>query len=460
MKGFTDYNFYIFFFILFLFYWFINSKSKQNYFILIFGYFFYYSIDSKFFLLLIGFTLSTFLIANIIHKSKEKYKKKITIFSITFFIFLLLGLKSFDFIKFFVFKNDSKEKFIIPLGISFYFIHGITYLIDIYKNKIELEKNLVNYSIFINFFPLLVSGPIEKADSLLPQINSKRNFVYTKISDGLKLILWGLFQKLVISDLCEKYSRNIIDSYSNYDGSTLYLSFLIFSIQIYADFAGYSNIALGLSNMLGFNIRKNFFYPYFSTNIRLFWRRWHMSLNDFFKTYIYIPLGGNKKNFLINILIIFILSGIWHGLSLNFILWGIYHFIIYIIFHFLENKFQTLSFYIKTKIDFFKIIFVFNFVSLGWILFKTEKTEIFLEIFDIIFSKSFFTIPQNISKEIFLLIFIFLVIEWHWYKKGEIFKTQFFSKLPLPIRFVIYSFFVLSILVYSNNEQPFIYFQF
>ena len=185
-----------------------------------------------------------------------------------------------------------------------------------------------------------------------------------------------------------------------------------------------------------------------------------MSLNDFFKAYIFIPLGGNKINFLINILIIFILSGIWHGLSLNFILWGIYHFIIYIIFHFLENKFQTFSFNIKTKIYFFKIIIVFNFVSLGWIFFKTEKTEICLEIFDIIFSKSFFTIPQNISKEFFLIIFIFMIIEWHWYKKGEIFKTQLFSKLPLPIRFIIYSLFVLSILVYSNNEQPFIYFQF
>ena len=214
---------------------------------------------------------------------------------------------------------------ILPVGISFYTFHGISYVIDIYYTRIKPEKNVINYSVFVSFFPLLVAGPIERATHLLPQIQKKRTFDYSQATDGLRQILWGLFKKIVIADNCAASVNSIFNNTMLHSGSTLLLGAIYFTFQIYCDFSGYSDIAIGTARLFGIELLRNFAFPYFSRNIAEFWRRWHISLSSWFRDYLYIPLGGSKANTLIkvrNVFIIFLVSGFWHGANWTFIIWG------------------------------------------------------------------------------------------------------------------------------------------
>jgi D-alanyl-lipoteichoic acid acyltransferase DltB (MBOAT superfamily) len=363
------------------------------------------------------------------------------------------------------FFNDSKTNLVIPLGISFYYIHGITYLIDIYHKKIYPEKNLFRYSLYINFFPLLISGPIERSTNLLPQFKNERKFNYETGVKGLKLILWGLFQKLVIADQCNIYTTQIIENYSLYSGATIYFSFIIYSIQIYSDFAGYSNVAIGISNLLGFSISTNFDFPYFTFSIKNFWRKWHISLSSLLRDYVYIPMGGNRlayHSYIKNILIVFLLSGMWHGINMNFIIWGLYHFILYIIY----DKLYILRFHLPSKSvrilknKILNCFILFNTITFGWIFFRTNSINNISNIISKIFSKSFFNIPEIIPKETSLLIILYMSLEFIWYKKGLLFKNNQPSSLLQFFRYIVYILLLISILFYSTKEQVFIYSQF
>ncbi|WP_449437187.1 MBOAT family O-acyltransferase [Pedobacter steynii] len=215
---------------------------------------------------------------------------------------------------------------LLPVGISFYTFHGLSYIIDIYKNRIKEERNFIDYSLFVSFFPLLVAGPIERATHLLPQIKRERTFDTSKAVDGLRQILWGLFKKIVIADSCAEYANMIFNNSSQYNGSTLILGALFFTFQIYCDFSGYSDIALGTARLFGIDLLKNFAFPYFSRDIAEFWRRWHISLSSWFRDYLYIPLGGSKGSIwkkVRNTFIIFLVSGFWHGANWTFIVWGL-----------------------------------------------------------------------------------------------------------------------------------------
>lgn len=206
--------------------------------------------------------------------------------------------------------------FILPVGISFYTFHGLSYVIDIYKNRIKPERNFIDYSLFVSFFPLLVAGPIERATHLLPQILQKREFDYGKAVDGLRQILWGLFKKIVIADNCADFANTIFNNAHDFSGSTHILGALFFTFQIYCDFSGYSDIALGTARLFGIELLRNFAFPYFSRDVAEFWRRWHISLSSWFKDYLYIPLGGSKGGMFVkirNTFIIFLASGLWHG---------------------------------------------------------------------------------------------------------------------------------------------------
>ncbi len=464
--GFNIIYFYPFLGLFIAIYWIVKSNLFQNISLLLFGYVFYYSLDKNFIALLVFFTLFTFLTGLLIDSVKKSNKQKLTIISISICLLTLLTLKTINLSEIInstdIQNKNTFRKAIIPLGISFYFIHGITYLSDIYTLKIKPEKNIINYAIFINFFPLLIAGPIERANNLLPQLKRNKTFDYHNATRGLKYILWGLVQKLIISNLCSPFSNYILDSPHIYSGSTIYLAILIYSINIYTDFSGYSNIAIGISKLLGFEIQANFNFPYFSNTIKSFWRRWHISLSNFFRDYIYIPLGGNSKSIfytLTNTLIVFLLSGIWHGTSPNFIMWGIYHFSIFSI------SFFILRLNWKKKINptLKKIIstwLTFNLISIGWIFFRSNSI-----------SKSYYTITKLTSNtliqtpDIFptptiLAIIIFMFTEWHWYKKGELFNTDFFNNLHITIRWSIYLILILLILFYSTREEQFIYFQF
>jgi D-alanyl-lipoteichoic acid acyltransferase DltB (MBOAT superfamily) len=443
-------------------YWLLKSNLFRNSIILLFGYLFYYLLDQNFIILLLTFTLFTYTTGILIGKSTNSKRLKFTVVSITICLLTLLTLKtSFlsQLIPSFFFNHENLSlKIIAPLGISFYFIHGITYLSDVYNHKIKHETNLLHFSIFINFFPLLIAGPIERANHLLPQIKQLKTFNNNKATSGLKHILWGLTQKLIISNLCSSFSNYILDAETQYSGSTILLALMIYSINIYADFAGYSNIAIGLAKILGFEIQKNFNYPYFSSSIKSFWRNWHISLSNFFKDYIYIPLGGNSKNDIkhySNIFIVFILSGIWHGTTPNFLLWGFYHFMIYTL---SQKFFRNKPIKIKPKIIFTTITFCL--ISIGWVFFRTNSTNLALLSFSKIFSTSLLQFPDIFPKKIILSIIIFMLIEFHWYKKGEFFNTPTFNNLNIIIRWGIYCAIILLILYFSSKEEPFIYFQF
>jgi alginate O-acetyltransferase complex protein AlgI len=359
----------------------------------------------------------------------------------------------------------------LPVGISFYTFHGLSYVIDIYYGRIKYEKNLVNYALFVSFFPLLVAGPIERATHLLPQINrSKLKFNYHDASLGLKYILWGYFKKIVIADNCGYYANHIFDNYTTYNGSTLLLGSIFFAFQIYCDFSAYSEIAYGTAKLFGYEILKNFNFPYLSKTILEFWKSWHISLTSWFRDYVYIPLGGNRVSKLkqnINLFFVFVLSGIWHGANWTFIFWGMYNALLviayknnfFIPFAFKFKIYKSLSIVLNTFITFILVI-------VGWIFFRSENINMAFRVLNKIFSKSVFTLQyfQNRSESKVTIVFVLLllIIEFLSRYKKSISPIELISKQNnRATSFAFYYALVISILYYGNFiESSFIYFQF
>jgi D-alanyl-lipoteichoic acid acyltransferase DltB (MBOAT superfamily) len=287
----------------FFLYWFVaKSRRQQNVLLLLTSYFFYGAWDWRFLFLLAFSTFLDYYTGLKIHQSGSKNGRRTWLL-----ISVLVNLGFLGFFKYYNFfiasfgsmlgtvglsANFTTLSLILPVGISFYTFHGLSYVFDIYNKKIEPTTNFVDYSLFVSFFPLLVAGPIERATHLLPQIKSERTFAYSKAVDGLRQILWGLFKKIVIADSCAVYANEIFTSSANYSGATLVLGAFFFAFQIYGDFSGYSDIALGSARLFGIELLRNFAFPYFSRDIAEFWRRWHISLSSWFRDYLYIPLGG------------------------------------------------------------------------------------------------------------------------------------------------------------------------
>jgi D-alanyl-lipoteichoic acid acyltransferase DltB (MBOAT superfamily) len=367
--------------------------------------------------------------------------------------------------------NLGSIQVILPVGISFYTFHGLSYVIDIYNNRIKPERNFVDYSVFVSFFPLLVAGPIERASHLLPQILKKRVFDYSKSVDGLRQILWGLFKKIVIADNCAELANEIFNNSASYSGSTLVLGAVFFTFQIYCDFSGYSDIALGTARLFGIDLLRNFAFPYFSRDIAEFWRRWHISLSSWFKDYLYIPLGGSKGGMWMkirNTFIIFLVSGFWHGANWTFIVWGFLN-ALYIMPSIIFNTNRVnLEIVAKGKIfpsvkDFFAIGLTFSLTVIAWIFFRaTNVTHAFTFITDI-FTSSLFTKPNFVGMEkassIILLTCVFMLIEW--IGREQKYAIEFLGKgLYRPYRWAFYYCLLLTIYFFSGSEQQFIYFQF
>jgi D-alanyl-lipoteichoic acid acyltransferase DltB (MBOAT superfamily) len=337
---FNSISFAFFLPIVFLFYWFVAKKNYklQNGILLISSYFFYACWDWRFLFLLIFSTLLDYSTALKIHTASNLVKRKLWfLLSICINIGFLGVFKYYNFFassfvealsSIGIKSNPWTLQIILPVGISFYTFHGVSYVVDIYKQRIKPEKNLLNYSVFVCYFPLLVAGPIERATHLLPQFLKKREFDYTQSVDGMRQILWGLFKKIVVADNCAECANYIFGSYQNHNGIILVLGALFFAFQIYADFSGYSDIAIGTSRLFGINVIRNFNYPYFSRDIAEFWRRWHISLTAWLRDYLFIPLGGSrgsKFQIIRNTFIIFLVSGFWHGANWTFIIWGALH---------------------------------------------------------------------------------------------------------------------------------------
>jgi alginate O-acetyltransferase complex protein AlgI len=475
---FNSISYGIFLPIVFILYWFITKNIKtQNILLLVSSYFFYACWDWRFLFLLAFSTLLDYLTGLKIAKEKER---KLKLFWLWLSITINLGfLGVFKYYNFFVLSfadlisnfglhaNPQTLNVILPVGISFYTFHGLSYIIDVYKERIDPERNIFDYSLFVSFFPLLVAGPIERATHLLPQLKRNRVFEYSKAVDGLRQILWGLFKKIVLADTCAIFANLVFDNPQNYYGSDLVLGAFFFAFQIYGDFSGYSDIAIGTARLLGIDLLRNFAFPYFSRDIAEFWRRWHISLSSWFRDYVYIPLGGSKVGVgkkIRNTFIIFLISGFWHGANWTFITWGLLHAIYIIpsvIFKTNRNNLDIVaaerSFPNLKEIS--SMILTFSLIVFAWIFFRSDTLKSAFDYITYMFSYSLLSVPTLKVKSLMLLLFVFIIIEWAG--RRDMYAIE---RLGLrwfrPFRWIMYFFIVLMIFCNGGSDQQFIYFQF
>ncbi len=481
---FNSLSFAIFLPIVFVLYWFgtKGNLKLQNILLLASSYYFYACWDWRFLFILVFSILLDYFTGIKIHSATNKRSK-------LFWLWLSIGINLgilvvFKYYNFFAasfadglsllgFKpNLGTLQLVLPVGISFYTFHGLSYVIDLYKGRIEPERNFINYSVFVSFFPLLVAGPIERATHLLPQIHKKREFNYTQAVDGLRQILWGLFKKVVIADNCAEYANAIFNNSGDYSGSTLVLGALFFSFQIYCDFSGYSDIALGTARLFGIELLKNFAFPYFSRDIAEFWRRWHISLSSWFKDYVYIPLGGSRGGVWMkirNTFIIFLLSGFWHGANWTFIVWGALN-AIYIMPSIIFNTNRTnLDIIAKGKYlpnikEFLSMVITFGLTVFAWIFFRANNIGHSFEYISGIFSGSLFSVPYfpGIEKAIPIVLITIIFLCFEWIGRESAYALQIVSNVRKNyLRITMYYVIIAVILMFGNfNENQFIYFQF
>jgi alginate O-acetyltransferase complex protein AlgI len=476
---FNSIDFAFFLPVIFALYWLVNKKLHfQNVLLLVASYFFYGCWDWRFLFLLVFSTFLDFYTGKKIHNAESQIHRKM-------WLFISIGT-NLGFLGFFKYYNFFIESFaeslklvginqsfftlsiILPVGISFYTFHGLSYVFDIYNRKITPCNNWINYSLFVSFFPLLVAGPIERATHLLPQMEKSRTFDYHKAVDGLRQILWGLFKKMVIADNCAKLANVIFDNPANESGSTLLLGAVFFAFQIYGDFSGYSDIALGTARLFGFELLQNFRFPYFSRDIAEFWRRWHVSLSTWFRDYLYIPLGGSKGGTWMkvrNTFIIFLVSGFWHGANWTFIIWGLLNAIYFLPLLLSGNNRMNLDVVAQGKYfpnlkELLQILVTFCLTVLAWIFFRAKTVADAFVYLKGIFDSSLFTFPTKFSGLIVCLLVFFMIIEW----MGRENKYALEGMFRLRYRFVRWGFYTLIIFMILNymviEETPFIYFQF
>lgn len=476
---FNSLDFALFFVVVFACYWMLQRRLFwQNALLLSSSYFFYACWDWKFLFLLVFSTLLDYFSGILIERSTHRKTR-------LFWLWLSIGC-NLGFLGFFKYYNFFISSFqellsnfglhastwtlqiILPVGISFYTFHGLSYVIDVYKKRIIAERNFVDYGLFVSYFPLLVAGPIERATHLLPQLKQKRTFDYQKGVDGLRQILWGLFKKIVIADNCAIYANEIFNNSDHYSGSTLVMGALFFTFQIYGDFSGYSDIALGTSRLLGIELLKNFSFPYFSRDIAEFWRRWHISLSSWFKDYVYIPLGGSKGGKwtqIKNTFIVFLLSGFWHGANWTFIAWGFLNALYFLPLLLLNKNRNHIEIVAKNRIfpngkELFQICCTFGLTVFAWIFFRADNLSHAFNYIEGIFQPTLLKMPKVRPTYLITLLFLFLSIEWSGRNQNYAIEKMFFKKTKF-VRWGFYIFLLALTFIFSaTEEQPFIYFQF
>jgi alginate O-acetyltransferase complex protein AlgI len=478
---FNSLGFAIFLPIVFFLYWFVTNRNlkSQNILLVIASYYFYACWDYRFLFLLIFSTLLDYFSGLQIAKSDSKTRKQIWLFISIFINLGFLGV--FKYYNFFVNSfadalsivgvnaSFTTLNVIIPVGISFYTFHGLSYIIDVYYGKIPPEKDFIVYTGFVCFFPLLVAGPIERATHLLPQIKKKREFDYNKAVDGMRQILWGLFKKVVIADNCAEYANVIFNNSGLHSGSELAFGAFFFTIQIYCDFSGYSDIALGTARLFGIELLRNFAFPYFSRDIAEFWRRWHISLSNWFRDYLYIPLGGSRGGIWMkirNTFIIFLVSGFWHGANWTFIIWGALNAIYFLPLLVTNMNRNNLVIVAQGKLlpSFREVISIgitFCLTIFAWIFFRANNVDHAFSIIKEIFSSSFFNYPHFHRSPIIILILIvvFFIIEWLGREK-QYALAGIGVGVPQTLRWATYLGIIACLFYYAGSQQDFIYFQF
>jgi len=479
---FNSIDFGIFLPIVFVLYWFVFKNRKgQNAVIIIASYIFYGWWDWRFLGLILISTIVDFFVGFALGETKNDYYRKIIILTSIIVNLGFLGFFKYynffaeNFVTAFVWFgkeiNPNSLNIILPVGISFYTFQALSYTIDVYRKKLEPTKDIFVYSAYVCFFPQLVAGPIERATNLLPQFLSDRAFSYDKAADGLRQMLWGLFKKIVIADNCARFANLIFNNSSDYSGSTLFVGALFFSFQIYGDFSGYSDIAIGVSKLFGFRLMKNFAFPYFSRDIAEFWRRWHISLSTWFMDYVYIPLGGSRRGMwktIRNIFLIFLISGFWHGANWTFIAWGALNAIYFLPLLILNINRNNLDVIAQGKIfpkfnEFLNMAGTFLLTVFAWVLFRANNISHAINYYLTIFSKSFLSIPRFKGRDeamiVIVLVICFLLVEWIG-RENEYAIEKIGTNWKIGFRWSFYYLLIVFILIYSGQEQQFIYFQF
>jgi D-alanyl-lipoteichoic acid acyltransferase DltB (MBOAT superfamily) len=481
---FNSIDFAIFLPIMFLLYWFVANRNLklQNFLIVVASYLFYGWWDWRFLGLILFSTLIDYSIGVRLSNEQNRLKRKVLLW---ISIFVNLGFLCFfkyynffldNFITAFSFLgapiNIRSLNIVLPVGISFYTFQTLSYTIDVYKRKLKPTKDFIAFTAFVSFFPQLVAGPIERATNLLPQFYKKRVFDYDKAADGLRQILWGLFKKIVIADNSAQIANQIFNNSAEYSGSTLVLGAIFFTFQIYCDFSGYSDIAIGTSRLFGFNLKQNFAFPYFSRDIAEFWRRWHISLSTWFRDYLYIPLGGSRGGTLMkvrNTFIIFIVSGFWHGANWTFVVWGVLNALYFLPLLLLKKNRTNTNIvaegkYLPTLKEVYQISVTFSLTVLAWVFFRAESIGHAWSYLSTIFSKSLLEFPRfpqmDLAVNTVILITVFIVIEWLGRSKQYAIENMITIKSNY-LRYSLYLSIVITIMIMGNfNKNQFIYFQF
>ena len=476
---FNSLEFAIFLPVVFLLYWFIFPRSLklQNAFLVLASYFFYGWWDWRFLSLIFFSSIVDYTVGLGLKKWNGKAERKLLLFLSIFVNIGFLGF--FKYYNFFVESfvdaftffgrpiNPGMLYIILPVGISFYTFQTLSYSIDVYRRKMEPTGDIMAFFAFVSFFPQLVAGPIERATNLLPQFISRRTFDQVAAIDGMRQILWGLFKKIVIADNCAVLVNDIFAHYQDYSGSTLALGAFFFAMQIYGDFSGYSDIAIGTARLFGFSLMRNFAFPYFSRDIAEFWRRWHISLTSWFRDYVYIPLGGSRVGqfrVVRNVFVVFIISGFWHGANWTFIFWGFLHACFFLPLILVQRNRNHLDIVARGKIlpsfrEFIAMLSTFILVLFAWIFFRAESMEQAFAYVGGLFNCSIIDSPEVFPLEVYILIPLMLITEWLQRDKQHALMLDGLN-IPRWGRWLIYYAVVFCIIWFTGEQQEFIYFQF
>lgn len=475
---FNSIEFFVFIPIVFFFYWFVTNKNlkAQNLLIAVASYVFYGWWDWRFLSLIAFSSLIDYTIGILLTKNENPFRRKLLLW-----ISISVNLGFLGFFKYYNFFIESlvssflffgseltvdSLNIVLPVGISFYTFQTLSYTIDVYKKKLEPTRNFVAFIAFVSFFPQLVAGPIERATNLLPQFYKKRDFIYSNAVDGMRQVLWGLFKKVVIADNCAKYANLIFNNSDDYSGSTLLFGAFMFSFQIYCDFSGYSDIAIGVSRLFGFNLMRNFAFPYFSRDIAEFWRRWHISLSTWFRDYLYIPLGGSRGGTSMkirNTFIIFIVSGFWHGANWTFVVWGALNALYFLPLMLLgKNRVNTDMVAEHKMLPNFKEIFqmtiTFLITLIAWVFFRADSISHAISFIKNMLNMSLFGASEIFPQNILLLLLFFIIVEWIG-RHGQ-YAIEKMDSIYRPLRWAFYILIIILMFSFTGEEQEFIYFQF
>lgn len=479
---FNSLDFAIFLPIVFLLYWFIfKPRGAQNILLLSASYVFYAWWDWRFLSLIILSTSVDYLVGyGLKDEENLKNRKRLLLLSLIVNLGVLFIFKYYNFFldsfiaMFSFFGHDINYKsitIILPVGISFYTFQTLSYTVDVYRKKVAPTTDIVSFAAYVAFFPQLIAGPIERAKHLLPQFQHKRSFDTQMAKDGLRQILWGLFKKMVLADNCARFVDIFFANPQDYNGSALCIGAILFSIQIYCDFSGYTDMAIGIARLFGFNLNVNFRCPYFSRNIGEFWRRWHISLSTWFRDYIYIPLGGsriNRRTTIANLCIVFLLSALWHGANWTFIIWGLIHVVMFIVLVLTKTNRKylndiSLKNYDNSVLTIIRILTTFFSVTLAWVFFRSENVIGAIDYLRIIFSSSFFEVPKipfaASVPALCIFITVLFLLEWRARRDEHALEKLGLNWKPV-YRWCIYYALIVVIFYFRGTQQQFIYFQF